>query len=409
MNSDVVIVSAVRTPIGKFRGSLSTVRADHLGAHVIGELMARAGLAPDVVDDVIFGCVTQIGEQSANIARTSLLGAGWPVSIPGLTIDRKCGSGEEAVHVAAGMIAFGAADVVVAGGAENMSRVPMGSNRDLHGEAFGWMAARRHELTSQGEAAERLCDKWALTRGELDAFSVESHRRAAAAASEGRFAREIAPVPVMQLCEKSPALAEALSARDVAGDADVPASDVPLFASDETIRPGTHAEKLATLRASFRADGRLTAGNSSQISDGAGALLLMSSHKAQSLGVRARARVVAVVTVGSDPTLMLTGPIEATRAVLAKARLTLDDIDLFEINEAFASVPLVWMKEMGVAHERLNVNGGAIALGHPLGASGARLMTTMLHELERRGARYGLQAICCAGGLGTATIIERLD
>ncbi|CAN5336452.1 thiolase family protein [soil metagenome] len=390
MSRDVVIVGSARTPVGKFRGSLAGVRADHLGALVIDELVKRVGLSPEVVDDVIFGCVTQIGEQSANIARTSLLGAGWPVTIPGLTIDRKCGSGEAAVHVAAGLIACGAADVVVAGGAENMSRVPMGSNRDLHGEAFGWMAAGRYELTGQGEAAERLCDQWQLSRVSLDAFAVESHRRATAAAAAGWFKNEIVPVPVAQLREKS-----------LEGDA-------PLFVADETIRPGTAAEKLATLKSSFRPDGRLTGGNSSQISDGAAVLLLMSADKAQALGVKPRARVRAVATVGSDPTLMLTGPIAATRLVLAKAGLTLDDIDLFEVNEAFAPVPMVWMKEVGVPHEKLNVNGGAIALGHPLGASGARIMTSLLHELERRGARYGLQTICCAGGMATATIIERL-
>lgn len=388
--SDVYLVDAVRTPVGKFRGSLAGVRADHLGAHVIGELVRRAGIAPDAVDDVIFGCVTQIGEQSANIARTSLLGAGWPETIPGLTIDRKCGSGEAAVHVAAGLIAAGAADVVVAGGAENMSRVPMGSNRDLHGEAFGWMASERYELTGQGEAAERLVDRWQLTRQELDAYSVESHRRAATAAGAGWFAKEIAPVPVAALREKN-----------IEGDA-------PLFAADETVRPGTAAEKLATLKTSFRSDGRITAGNSSQISDGAAVLLLTSAAAADRLRLRPRARIRAFTTVGSDPTLMLTGPIAATRRVLQKAGLTLADIELFEVNEAFAPVPIVWMHELGVAHEKLNVNGGAIALGHPLGASGARIMTSLLHEMERRGARYGLQAICCAGGMGTATVIERL-
>lgn len=388
--SDIYLVDAVRTPVGKFRGSLAGVRADHLGAHVIGELVKRAGISPDAVDDVIFGCVTQIGEQSANIARTALLGAGWPETIPGLTIDRKCGSGEAAVHVAAGLIAAGSADVVVAGGAENMSRVPMGSNRDLHGEAFGWMASGRYELTGQGEAAERLVDRWQLTREELDAYSVESHRRAAAAAAAGWFAKEIAPVPVAALREKN-----------IEGDA-------PLFMADETIRPGTAAGKLATLKTSFRSDGRITAGNSSQISDGAAALLLTSAAAADRLRLQPRARIRAFTTVGSDPTLMLTGPIAATRRVLQKAGLTLADIELFEVNEAFAPVPIVWMRELGVAHEKLNVNGGAIALGHPLGASGARIMTSLLHEMERRGARYGLQAICCAGGMGTATVIERL-
>lgn len=390
MSREVVIVGAARTPVGKFRGSLAGVRADHLGALVIDELVSRVGVTPDAVNDVIFGCVTQIGEQSANIARTALLGAGWPVTIPGLTIDRKCGSGEAAVHVATGLISCGSADVIVAGGAENMSRVPMGSNRDIHGEAFGWMAAERYELTGQGEAAERLCDKWNLSRTELDAFAVESHRRAAAAAAAGWFNDEIVPVPVMQVREKT-----------LEGE-------VPLFSLDETIRPGTAAEKLATLKTSFRADGRVTAGNASQISDGAAALLLMSGDKAKSLGIKPRARIRAVVSVGSDPTLMLTGPIAATRAALLQAGLSLSDIDLFEVNEAFAPVPLVWMKEIGVSHDRLNVNGGAIALGHPLGASGARIMVSLLHEMERRGARYGLQSICCAGGMGTATIIERI-
>lgn len=390
MSREVVIVGAARTPVGKFRGSLAGVRADHLGALVIDELAARVGVKPEQVNDVIFGCVTQIGEQSANIARTALLGAGWPVDIPGLTIDRKCGSGEVAVHLAAGLIASGSADVVVAGGAENMSRVPMGSNRDLHGEAFGWMASERFELTGQGEAAERLCDKWQLERSTLDAFAVESHRRAAAASQAGWFHREIVPVPVMGLREKA-----------LEGEA-------PLFTTDETIRPGTAAEKLATLKTSFRADGRVTAGNASQISDGAAALMLMSADKAKALGIKPRARVLAFTTVGSDPTLMLTGPIAATRKVLQQAGLTLDDIDLFEVNEAFAPVPLVWMQELGVSHDRLNVNGGAIALGHPLGASGARIMTSLLHEMERRGVRYGLQSICCAGGMGTATLIERL-
>ncbi|MES2261702.1 MAG: thiolase family protein [Pseudomonadota bacterium] len=389
---DVVIVEALRTPVGRFRGSLAGVRADHLGAHVIDALVKRAGIEPSLVDDVIFGCVTQVGEQSGNIARTSLLGAGWPVTIPGLTLDRKCGSGEVAVHVAFGAISSGAADIVVAGGAENMSRVPMGGNRDVHGEVFGWKTSERHELVSQGEAAERLVDKWELTREALDAFALESHRRAGAAADAGWFEREIVPVPVGELRE-----------RGIEGEA------VTLRA-DETIRRDTNLAKLGTLKTSFRPEGgRITAGNSSQISDGAAALLLMSGTKAKELGLKARARIRAVTTVGSDPTLMLTGPIAATRKVLELAGLTLDDIDLFEVNEAFGSVPMVWMREIGVPHEKLNVNGGAIALGHPLGASGARIMTSLLHEMERRQVRFGLQTICCAGGMGTATIIERLD
>jgi len=388
---DIYIVEAVRTPIGKYKGSLAGVRADHLGAHLLGEIVRRAGIEPGEVDDVIFGCVTQVGEQSANIARTALLGAGWPASIPGLAIDRKCGSGEVAVHLAAGMIASGAAQVVVAGGAENMSRVRMGGNREIYGEAFGWMASDHWELTSQGEAAERVADKWELSREQLDAYAVESHRRAAAASQAGWFAREIAPVPVTALMERGYA------------------EPVPeLLAVDETIRPGTNAEKLGTLKTSFRENGKLSAGNSSQISDGAAVLLLMSGAAVSRLGVKPRARIRAFTTVGSDPTLMLTGPVAATRKVLEMSGLDLGDIDLFEVNEAFASVPLMWAKELGVPQERLNVNGGAIALGHPLGASGARIMTSLLHELERRGARYGLQAICCAGGMGTATIIERM-
>ena len=390
--NDVVIVEAVRTPIGRFRGSLAGVRADHLGALVISRLLERVNVAPDKVEDVIFGCVTQIGEQSANIARTALLGAGLPVDIPGLTIDRKCGSGEVAVHLAAGAIASGAAQVIVAGGAENMSRVPMGSNRDLHGEAFGWMATQRYELTSQGEAAERIVDKWSLSREAMDEFAFASHQRAAVACDAGYFDNEIVEVGVDDLKERS--LTE-------------PAG---VLRRDETIRRDTSLEKLATLKTSFRPEtGRITAGNSSQISDGAAALLLMNADTAAKLGLKARARIRAFTTVGSDPTLMLTGPIAATRKVLAKAGLSINDIDLFEVNEAFASVPLAWMLETGVPHEKLNVNGGAIALGHPLGASGARLMTTLLNELERRGGRFGLQAICCAGGMGTATLIERLD
>jgi acetyl-CoA acyltransferase len=388
--SSVVIVAAARTPIGRFRGSLAGVRADHLGAHLIKELVGRAGLSSAEVDDVIFGCVTQVGEQSANIARTSILGAGWPVSIPGMTIDRKCGSAEAAVHVAVGAIAAGAADVVIAGGAENMSRVPMGGNRDVHGEPFGWLAAQRFELVSQGEAAERIIDNWGLSRQDLDDYAVESHRRAAAAADSGFFRNEIVPIPVESLSENRE-------------------NTAPVFAEDETIRRDTSMEKLAKLKTSFRPEGRITAGNASQISDGAAALLLMSESAAQRLDVKPRARIRALATVGSDPTLMLTGPIAATQKVLLRAGLAKEDIDLYEVNEAFACVPLVWMRELGIANVRLNVNGGAIALGHPLGASGARIMTTLLHELERRQARFGLQAICCAGGMATATILERLD
>jgi len=385
-----VIVGAVRTPIGRFRGSLATARADHLGALVIEELVRRAGVAPADVDDVVFGCVTQIGEQSANIARTALLGAGWPSSIPGMTVDRKCGSSEAAVHIGVGSIASGAADIVVAGGAESMTRVPMGSNRDLHGEAFGWMVTDRYDLVSQGEAAERISDLYGITRDDCDDYAIESHRRAAAAADAGRFDDEIVPVPLDRVRE-----------RDAEGEA-------ATLSADETIRRETSREKLSTLKTSFRENGRITAGNASQISDGASALLLMSDAAAQRMGIRPRARIVATVAIGSDPELTLTGPIDATRKLFARTGLSADDIDLFEVNEAFASVPLAWMKEIGVGHDRLNVNGGAIALGHPLGATGTRIMATMLNELERRGGRYAMQAICCNGGLGTATLIERI-
>jgi acetyl-CoA acyltransferase len=388
---DVVIVDAVRTPVGRFRGALKQVRADHLGAVVLGELVARAGIPPTEVDDVVFGCVSQVGEQCGNIARTALLSAGWPESIPGMTVDRKCGSAEAAVHVAYAQIASGVSDCIVAGGAESMTRVPMGGNRDVHGVPFGWRLNERFALTSQGEAAERLCDLWSLTREQLDDFALTSQARAARAADAGYFDREIVPVDIGQWCERGdPPVAEALRA-------------------DETIRRDTSRERLASLKASFRPEGgRVTAGNASQISDGAAGVLLMAAERAQASGLQPRARIRAVATVGSDPVLMLTGPIAATRKVLERAGLTLDDIDLFEVNEAFAPVPLIWMQEFGIAHDRVNVNGGAIALGHPLGASGARIMTSMLHELERRKGRFALQTICCAGGLGTATIIERL-
>jgi acetyl-CoA acyltransferase len=387
---NAVIVDAARTPVGRFRGSLSKVRADHLGAVVLEALRARHGLAASAIDDVIFGCVTQIGEQSANIARTAALSAGWPETVPGLTIDRKCGSAEVAIHMAVGQIVAGAADIVMAGGAENMSRVPMGSNRDLHGAPFGFHVLDRFEMTSQGEAAERIADRWGFSRAALDDYAIESHRRAAAAADAGHFDREIVPVDV--------------AAHEERGAETVGTS----LARDETIRRDTSREKLGTLKTSFRPDGKVTAGNASQISDGAAVLLLMAEDKARDLGLKPRARIRAMTTVGSDPTLMLTGPIEATRRVLRQAGLTLADIDLVEVNEAFAPVPMMWLAELGGDMERLNVNGGAIALGHPLGASGARLMTTLLHELERRDARFGLQSMCCAGGLGTATIIERM-
>lgn len=387
----VVIVEAVRTPIGRLRGGLAEVRADHLGAVVLNELRDRTGIRALEVEDVVFGCVTQVGEQCANIGRTALLSAGWPDCIPGMTVDRKCGSSEAAIHTAIGEIASGMFEVVVAGGAESMTRVKMGGNREIYGDAFGWALQNNHPQVSQGEAAERIADRWGLSRDDLDEFASESQRRAAAAADAGLFNREIVPVDRLKWRETGA----------VGGSS--------ILLQDETIRRDTTKDKLAALKPSFRENGRITAGNSSQICDGAAAVLLMDEEKAVQLGVRPRARIRSIVAVGSDPTLMLLGPIEATRKALKRAELNVEDIDLFEVNEAFAAVPLVWRKEIGVGADKLNVNGGAIALGHPLGATGARIMTTLLHELERRNARFALQTICCAGGLGTATIIERLN
>jgi acetyl-CoA acyltransferase len=387
---EVVIVEALRTPVGRFRGGLSTIRADHLASAVLNALVRHAGAEPAAVDDVVMGCVTQVGEQCGNIARTASLSAGWPESIPGMTVDRKCGSAEAAIHVAFAQIAAGVADVVVAGGAESMTRVPMGGNRDVHGTPFGWKLLEAYPQVSQGEAAERVADRWHLNREALDAFAFESHQRAAAAADRGDFDAEIVPITV----------------RDLSETRDQPESQV--VRHDETIRRDTNLAKLATLKPSFRPEGRVTAGNSSQISDGASAVLLAAAEVAAARGWRPRARIVATATVGADPTLMLTGPVAATGRVLQRAGLSIQDIDLFEVNEAFASVPLMWMAETGVSPDRLNVNGGAIALGHPLGASGARIMTTLVHELARRQARFGLQTVCCAGGLATATILERL-
>jgi len=388
--NSVYVVAAVRTPIGKFRGALAGVRADHLGAHALNELITRAGVEAGQIDDVIFGNVTQIGEQSANIARTSLLGAGWPVTIPAMTVDRKCGSSEAAIHIGAAQIAAGLSDLVVAGGAEAMSRVPMGSNRAIHGEAFGWMVSERYELTSQGEAAERIADKYRFDRDALDDFAAESHRRAAAAADAGYFRAETVSVPVGDLAEK-----------DWEGPRDT-------LDADQTIRRDTSREKLSTLKTSFRENGRVTAGNASQISDGAAVVLLASEAAVKKYGLTPLARVKSVAVVGADPVMMLEGPIAASQKAAALAGLSFDDIALFEVNEAFASVPLMWMQQTGVGAERLNVNGGAIALGHPLGATGARLATSLIHELGRTGQKYGLQAICCAGGLATATVYENL-
>ena len=378
---EVVIVEAVRTPIGRRNGALKDVHPVVLAAMALRELMQRAKIDPALVEDVVMGCVSQVGDQAVNIARNAVLQAGFPIEVPATTVDRQCGSGQQAIHFAANLIAAGVCDITIGAGIESMSRLPIGSSTATGGHPFPPSLLEMYPLTHQGISAEMIAAKWEIPREELDAYSLHSHQLAAAATDNGHFDREIMSV----------ALADGSS-----------------FTRDEGIRRDTTLEKLAVLQPSFKPDGVITAGNSSQISDGAAAVLLMTQEKASELGLRPRARIVAQKVVGVDPVMMLTGPIPATRQVLAKAGLTLGDIDLFEVNEAFAPVVLTWKRELDPDMERVNVNGGAIALGHPLGCSGTRLMTTLLHELERRGARYGLQTMCCGGGLGTATIIERL-
>ena len=391
---DVVIVDAVRTPVGRGKagGALADVHPVDLLAQTLQALLARsAEVDPAAVDDVIIGCVSQVGEQSATPGRMAWLAAGLPAHVPATTIDRKCGSSQQSVHFAAQGILSGEADIVIAGGVESMSRVVMGSARmgaDPYGE--GVAAAYAPGLVSQGVASELVTAEWGFTRGQLDEYAVLSHERAAAAQDAGAFDREIVPITTPDGVVKA----------------------------DETIRRGTTAAKLGGLKAVFetpelsarfpQVTWSTTAGNSSQITDGASALLIMSRQKADELGLRPRARVHSMSVVGSDPLLMLTGPIPATHKILARSGLTLYEIDLFEVNEAFAPVPLAWLEEFDADPARLNPRGGAIALGHPLGASGARLMTTMLHALEDEGQRYGLQLMCEAGGMANATIIERL-
>ncbi len=380
---EAVIIEAVRTPVGRRNGILSGIRPDELAAMVLKAVVERAGISPEIVEDVIMGCVTQTGEQAVNIGRIAALIAGFPVKVPGTTIDRQCGSSQQAVHFAAQAIISGDMDVAVAAGVESMSRVPMLSN--LQGVQFSERLTSRYEIIHQGLSAERIADKWGFTRNQLDEFSLESHEKALKAQREGRFQKEILPVEVL------------IDGKKVTVD------------RDEGPRGDSSLEKLSALPPSFIENGLIHAGNSSQISDGAAALLLMSRDKAKQLGLKPKFRVLARTVVGSDPTLMLTGPIPATRQVLMKAGLQLNDINIFEVNEAFASVPLAWLSETGADPEKLNPNGGAIALGHPLGASGARLMATMMYELQRCGGRYGLQTMCEGHGMANATIIERLD
>lgn len=380
---EVVMIESVRTPVGKRKGGLSRTRPDELFALVLKELVRRAAIDPSEVEDIIAGCVSQAGEQASDIARVSALIAGFPVQVPGVTIDRQCGSSQQAIHFASQAIACGDMDVVMAGGVESMSRVPMFSNRLQATDSE--KLTSQYEVINQGLSAERIADKWGLSKKELDAYAVESHKRALRAIEEGRFEKEIMPVEII--------------------DED---GRTRTMTSDEGPRPGTTEETLAQLPPAFLENGKITAGNASQISDGASAVLLMSRRKAEALGLKPRFRIVARSVVGSDPTLMLTGPVPATERVLQKAGMSLSEIDLFEVNEAFASVPLFWLKETGGDPSKLNVNGGAIALGHPLGATGAKLMTTLMHELERTGGRFGLQAVCEGWGMANATIIERL-
>jgi len=382
---EVVIVEAVRTPMGRKDGVLSGIHPNNLGAMVLNEVVKRAGIESSLVEDVVFGNVDEVGEQGANVARNCLLTADFPYEIPATTVDRQCGSGQQAIHFAANLIQAETCDITIGGGVESMSRVPLGINI-TQGPGFPFQPEllKKYQLTAQGISAEEIAKKWGIERPEADEFALESYENAKRARDEGRFDREILPVDVQ--LEGLPATIK----------------------TDEGIRD-TSLEKLASLQPSFRPDGVHHAGNSSQITDGAAAVLLMAKEKAEELGLKARARIVAQAVVGSDPVLMLTGPISATPKILAKAGLKLSDIDLIEINEAFASVVLAWKREVNPDMSRVNVNGGAIALGHPLGATGGRLMTTLLHELERTGGRYGMQLMCCGGGLGTATIIERLD
>jgi acetyl-CoA acyltransferase len=383
-----VIVDAVRTALGKRNGKLKDWHPVDLAAETLKALVQRNDLDPALVEDVIMGCVMQTGEQGLNIGRNAALAAGFPESVVGTSVDRQCGSSQQSAHFAAQGVIAGAYDVVVAAGVECMTRVPMGVTMNGPGMPFGPKMMERYQaqggLVPQGISAEMIADKWGLSRDDLDALSVQSHKRAARATEEGRFEKEIIPITVESEDGKEE------------------------FARDQGIRPDSSMESLANLKPAFKPDGKVTAGNSSQITDGAAALLIMSEEKANQLGLTPRARFHTFALAGVDPIMMLTGPIPATSKVLERAGMTMDQIDLTEINEAFASVVLAWEKEHHPDMDKVNVNGGAIALGHPLGCSGARLMATLLCELERSGGRWGLQTMCEGGGMANATIIERL-
>ncbi|THV27063.1 thiolase family protein [Glycomyces paridis] len=383
---EAVVLAAARTPLGRRGGVLAGVHAVDLAAHAMNAALQRSGIGPDAVDDVVLGCVSQVGEQSWNVARNAVLAAGWPETIPGTTVDRQCGSSQQAVAFAAAAVLAGHADVIVAGGVESMSRVPMGSSVGSGaGEPYGPRVRERYASSvdaeaalpfNQGVAAELVAGRYGVGREAMDAFALASHEKAAAASDGGAFAAEIAPI---------------------AG-----------VAADEGIRRDTSMERLAGLKPAFTADGSVTAGSSSQISDGAAALVITTDVHARRLGVRPLARIAAACTVGSDPLLMLDGPIPATARILRRTGLDLDEIDVFEVNEAFAAVPLAWLAETGADEERMNPRGGAIALGHPLGASGARLAATMLHYMLDTGAGRGLQVMCEGGGMANATVFELL-
>ena len=378
---DAVIVGAVRTPIGKRNGGLSGIHSADLSAHVLRALVERTGIDPVLVDDVIWGCVSQIGEQTFNIARTAALSAGWPESVPGTTVDRQCGSSQQAVHFAAAGVISGQYDVVVAGGVEVMSRTPMGSSFTASPLGSDYIARYGQEFPNQGLGAEEIADSYGLSRTQLDEYALQSHQRAATAIDEGRFAAQITPV-------RTP--------------------EGVLVRVDEGVRRGGSMDKLAALAPAFRANGKITAGNASQISDGSAALLVMTSEKAAALGLAPLVRIHTAVLAGVAPMPMLHAPMPATRKALAKAGLAPADIGAYEVNEAFASVPLAWLRDVGADDKTVNPNGGAIALGHPLGGSGARLMTTLVHHMKDNGIRYGLQTMCEGGGQANATILELL-
>jgi acetyl-CoA acyltransferase len=397
---DPVIVDALRTPVAKKDEALEDVRSDMLGAYLVKGLVKKAGIDPEDIDDVIMGCVDQVGEQAMNVARNVVIASGLPIEVPATTVDRQCGSSQTALNLAATKVQAGVDDVVLSGGVESMTRVPMGGNMDVHGDPFSQWWQDRYDPVPQGISAEMIASEWDISREALDEFSYGSHEKASRAIREDRFDRETLPVPVDEL-------AEPVDVDDVTYTYDVDDPESDWLVDDEGVRMEPDLDAMKGLDPVFQDDGVVTAGNSSQMSDGASAVLVMSEEKASAEGLEPRARIVGQEIVGVNPTMMLTGPIPSTRQLLDDAGMTIDDVDVIEINEAFASVVLAWEKELDPDMEKVNVNGGAIALGHPLGATGGKLMTTLLHELERQDERFGLQTMCCGGGLGVATLIDR--